>query len=221
MDTRVQLTPLASLEASFALDEHLGEGEGRPAGRLWIHGPSLVPGMRDMRLPGADRAVSHFRSLGYEVHVRSSGGRLVVLDEGVLNVAIAFSGDDLPPVEEGFRRMADILAQGLRRLDVPLAVGEVAGSICAGRYDLSSGGRKVAGLSQRRRRRFALIHAFLLVEGTGREREDPARAFYDLAEAAPEDGVRQGSMAALAEVRRAITVRAAADALEGVLEALP
>ncbi len=220
METRVQLAPLASLEASFAVDEHLGEGEGQALARLWRHGPSLVPGMRDMRLPGAEEAVSHFRSLGYEVHLRSSGGRLVVLDEGVLNVAIAFSGGELPTVEDGFRLMADTLSRALAGLGVACAVGEVAGSICAGRYDLSLDGRKIAGLSQRRRRTFALIHAFLLVEGTGQGREEIARAFYDLAGAAPQDGVRQGSMAALAEVLRDVTLAAAAEALQAALEAL-
>jgi octanoyl-[GcvH]:protein N-octanoyltransferase len=188
--------------------------------RLWLHGPGLVPGMRDMRLPGAEDAVRHFRSLGYEVHLRSSGGRLVVLDEGVLNVAIAYAGEDLPGIEPGFQLMAGVLATALGDLGLDPAVGEVAGSICAGRYDLAVAGRKVAGLSQRRRRNFALIHAFLLVEGDGSSREDIAASFYRLAGASPEEGIRRGTMAALRELRHDVTLAMAADALMQVLTRL-
>ncbi len=173
-----------------------------------------------MRLPRADAAVAHFRARGYEVHLRSSGGRLVVLDEGVLNVAIAYAGERLPSVEAGFQLMAEVLSQALGELGLEPLVGEVAGSICSGRYDLSLGGRKVAGLSQRRRRNFALVHAFLLVEGEGRLREDLAASFYQLAGASPEEGVWPGTMAALAEFRHGMTIALAAEALSGVLTRL-
>ncbi len=176
--------------------------------------------MRDMRLPGAEDAVRHFRSLGYEVHLRSSGGRLVVLDEGVLNVAIAYAGEALPGIEPGFQLMAGVLSEALGDLGLEPVVGEVAGSICAGRYDLSIGGRKVAGLSQRRRRNFALIHAFLLVEGDGKGREDLAASFYGLARASAEEGIRPGTMAALQEFRHDMTVGMAVDALMRVLTRL-
>ena len=194
--------------------------EGESLARLWLHGPGLVPGMRDMRLPGADAAVAHFRSQGYDVHLRSSGGRLVVLDPGVLNVAIAYAGEGLPGVEQGFGLMADVLGRALGALGLASEVGEVEGSICAGRYDLAIGGRKVAGLSQRRRRNFALVHAFLLVEGSGEERERIANAFYALAGATERESIRPASMTTLAERLAGITVARAADAIGGVLRAL-
>ncbi len=212
--------PLASLEASFAIDEHLVAGDGQAKGRLWLHGPSLVPGMRDMRLPHAQEAVARFQARGYEVHLRSSGGRLVVLDEGVLNVAIAYAGADLPQIEPGFHLMADLIGQSLGSMGLQPLVGEVAGSICAGRYDLSLDGRKVAGLSQRRRRNFALIHAFLLVEGTGQSREELAADFYAAAGATSEESVRPGTMAALAEFHGDITVARASERLRAALDVL-
>jgi octanoyl-[GcvH]:protein N-octanoyltransferase len=189
-------------------------------GRLWLHRRSLVPGLLDRRLPRAEESFAYFRSQGYEVHLRSSGGRLVVLDEGVLNVAIAYSGERLPSVEQGFQTMADVLGGAIRSLGLEPLVGEVEGSICAGRYDLSIGGRKVAGLSQRRRRDFALIHAFLLVEGDGRQREALAAAFYHLAWGPEVVRIRRGSMAALAELRGGITMAAAARSLADVLRFL-
>ena len=195
-------------------------GEGESLARLWLHGPGLVPGLRDMRLPGAEAALAHFRAQGYAVHLRSSGGRLVVLDQGVLNVAITCAGERLPGVEQGFGLMADVLGRALAALGLASEVGEVEGSICAGRYDLSVGGRKVAGLSQRRRRNFALIHAFLLVEGSGEERERIATAFYALAGATQGDSIRPRSMTSLAEHLAAITVAQAAEAIGEVLRAL-
>jgi hypothetical protein len=76
----------------------------------------------------------------------------------------------------------------------------------------------VAGLSQRRRRTFALVHAFLLVEGRGEDRLAQAASFYHLAGAGPEDGVRSHTMAALAEERAGITVPGAASVLRDVLQ---
>ena len=220
MEIRLDLAPLATLAETFAVDEHLCTGEGKRMGRLWRHGPSLVPGLRDMRLPMAQAAVAALRAEGVEVHERSSGGRLVVLDEGVVNIAIAFSGQDLPSVEAGFRLMADVLLEALVSCGLRPGVGEVPGSICPGRYDLALDGRKVAGLSQRRRRTYALIHAFLLVEGTGAERLERAEDFYRRAGAPPEEGVRPGSMAALQELDPALGVSSVAGALAAALRSL-
>ncbi len=79
-------------------------------------------------------------------------------------------------------------------------VGEVAGSICPGSHDVSVAGRRAAGLSQRRRRHFALVHAFLLVEGTGKRREEQAMTFYALAGTPEQDKVAPDTMAALCEL---------------------
>ncbi len=221
MDTLIHLDPLPSVESSFAIDEHLSEQAGTRLARLWCHRPSLVLGLRDARLPHADEAISHFRSLGFEVHVRTSGGRLVVLDEGVLNVAIAFSGEHLPSVDEGFRLITATFRESIHGLGLDCEVGEIPGSVCAGKYDISIEGRKIAGVSQRRRRAFALLHGFLLVEGTGRQRAQDAITFYDLAGAPPKDAVQPGTMAALSEFQGSCTIQTAARAVEDVLRAIP
>lgn len=221
MDTLIHLDPLPSVETSFTIDEHLSEQGGSPLARLWRHRPSLILGLRDARLPRADEAIAHFRSLGVEVHVRTSGGRLVVLDEGVLNLAIAFSGEYLPSVDEGFRLITETIREAIHRLGLDCQMGEIPGSICAGKYDISIEGRKVCGVSQRRRRQFALLHAFLLVEGSGTDRTKEAVTFYELAGAPPADSVRQGTMAALGELREGCTVSATTRTLEEVLHAIP
>ncbi len=217
MDTLIHLDPLPSLESSFAVEDHLSEGPSGAVARIWRHRPSLVLGLRDARLPDADAAIAHFRSQGFDVHVRSSGGRLVVLDEGVLNVALGFSGERLPSVDEGFRLMTDLIRDVIRRCGVDPEVGEIPGSICPGRYDVAVRGRKVAGLSQRRRRDYALVHAFLLVEGTGDAREQLAMQFYSIAHAPVADAVLPGTMAALGEFRSETTIALVVDILQGVL----
>jgi len=220
MDTRLDLVPRPTLAESFAADEHLAEGEGTACARLWRHGPAIVAGGLDMRLPRAQEALAELHATGRDVHVRSSGGRLVVLDGGVLNIALAFSGTAPPGIDGGFRLLADLLCRALERLALPPSVGEVRGAICPGRHDIAVGGRKVAGLAQRRRRNFALLHAFLLVEGRGRERERVARDFYRLAGAPPEQTVLEGSMAALAELRRDVSLEGAAGVLQDLLRDL-
>lgn len=191
------LRPLPSLADSFRVEEQLA-ASGSPALRLWCHGAALVTGGRDRRLPGYGLAVETFSARGWEVFGRSSGGSLVVLDEGVLNVSVAWAGSDLPSLEQAFSKLHAVLRSGLLALGLDaLSQGEVAGSICPGPGDLAREGRKLAGLSQQRRRQHVLAHAFLLVEGRAEHRLATARAFYQLAGLG--DAIRPGTMETVSE----------------------
>jgi len=192
--TLLQLNPLPTLRQSLEIDEDL------PAetARFWRHGPGVVLGLRDMRLSRAEDAVREFREMGLDVHVRASGGALVVLDRGVLNIALGFRGESLPSIDEGYQLMTVLLTRGLATWGLTALSGEVDRSICPGRSDLSVAGRKVAGLSQRRRHAFVLVHAFLLVEGTGRARGLVAESFYRRAGGDP-GTIRPDSMISMAE----------------------
>lgn len=193
----IHVPEAGTLADHLAKDEHLA---GRHA-RIWtVSRPGVVLGLRDTRLPRLEEATALLARQGFEVHVRASGGRLVVQDPGVLNVAFAYAGEELPTLEALFAEMTDLLARFAGGFGLAVDVGEVPGSICAGSSDLAVGGRKVAGLSQRRRRTFALVHAFILVEGTGEERLRTADAFYRAAGASPAEGVRPGTMVALSEL---------------------
>ncbi len=192
------LAPRPSLAESFVAEEQLALSAS-PQLRLWTHGRALVAGSRDGRLPDFERARSAYCQQGWEMHLRTSGGGLVVLDEGVLNVSLAWRQEALPSLEAGYATMRQVLSVALGRLGVDaVASGEVAGSLCPGRSDLSIDNRKLAGISQRRRRQFLLVHAFVLVSGRADDRITTGRSFYQLAGGRPELVV-SGTMCTVSE----------------------
>ncbi|MHB1506200.1 MAG: lipoate--protein ligase family protein [Sulfobacillus sp.] len=192
------LAPRPSLAESFVVEEQLA-ALGPCELRLWTHGPAIVAGSRDGRLPGFEQASRAFSALGYEVHLRSSGGGLVVLDPGVLNVSIAWHQELVPTIEEAYAIMHQVLRLACAQSAGPeLVTGEVAGSLCPGRSDLAICGRKVAGISQSRRRQFVLVHAFVLVGGVAADRISLGQEFYRLA-GCPADAVTSGTMCTLSE----------------------
>jgi len=172
------------LQEQFETDQRLlrevAAGQRPPTVRLWRHRGALALGYRDTRLPGWREAADRIAARGFAVAVRPSGGLAVPLDPGVLNISL-FYPDPTGAVEPGFRAMHRLLAACLRSLGLEPRVGEVPGGYCPGRSDMSVGGRKVAGVSQRRTRGAAGVMAFLLVEGEGAARGWLAAEFYRLA----------------------------------------
>jgi octanoyl-[GcvH]:protein N-octanoyltransferase len=55
---------------------------------------------------------------------------------------------------------------------------EIVGSYCPGSYDLSIGGKKFAGISQRRMRGGVAVQIYLCVDGSGSERAALIGEFY-------------------------------------------
>jgi octanoyl-[GcvH]:protein N-octanoyltransferase len=192
---------------SFALDELLGKAAGnggQPVCHLWRHPRAFVMGTRDSRLPHAAEAIRRLEEAGYSTLVRNSGGAAVPLDLGVVNLSLIL------PISEGkqdfrtdFERMHRLIrrtvAAGGREIDR----GEVAGSYCPGDYDLQLDGLKFCGIAQRRQLRAMIIQAFIVVEGSGMERGELVRAFYERAASGAESdsfpAVRPEVMTSLAE----------------------
>lgn len=176
---------VSELYLPFAIDEWMGKKVGAGAEafiHLWRFPKGLVIGLRDSRLPHAERALLDFGSGGWGVAVRNSGGAAVPLDEGVLNVSIIL------PLERGnldfhddFEFMIDFIRESLRVFGIAFESGEVQGAYCPGDYDLSIGGRKFCGISQRRQRSAFIIQAFIVVEGKAEDRAEAARRFYQTA----------------------------------------
>lgn len=179
------------LEPVFAREdawlEAIGSGQSQPVLHLWRHQRAVVLGYRDTRLPRWQEAAGALAAEGYQVAVRPSGGTAVPLDAGVLNVSLLYPAAGLQ-IQDGFDAMATLLGLALRPLGLEAVRGLVPGGYCPGDSDLAVGGRKVAGISQRRRLRATLVHAFLIVEGSGAGRGQVAARFYALA--AP--GLRPG-----------------------------
>lgn len=148
---------------------------------MWRHQKAVLLGARDAALPGSAKAIARLCTLGYAVAVRPFGGLAVVLDEGVLNVTLILPGS--PAMDEGFTALSAML-QGAFGTYGAIHVGEVAGSYCPGRYDLSLFGRKIIGIAQRRIAGAVAISAFVNVGPGTATREHVVNQFYkDCAEA--------------------------------------
>lgn len=155
-----------------------------PVLHVWRHRKALVLGLRDRKLPSAREAMESFRAEGWSVMVRNSGGAVVPLDEGVLNATVIMpSKPGKMALHADFAMMANFVREAVGRTGAGLGaeIGEVAGAYCPGEFDLSAGGRKFCGIAQRRKLGAYAIQAFVVAEGSGRERAETAGRFYRLA----------------------------------------
>jgi octanoyl-[GcvH]:protein N-octanoyltransferase len=199
----------------FAIDElEIGKvGQGAPPLlHFWVHRRGLAAGIRDAKLPHAAEAMEALRRQGTRTAIRHSGGSAVPLDEGVLNVSLIVPKPTASlDFREDFARMAELLRSAIRVCGQEMQQGEVIGSYCPGDYDLSIRGKKFCGIAQRRQTKAIAVQAFVVVEGSGEERLQRAKAFYDRAVGEADRGadrcgrtlcypkLRSGTVASLAE----------------------
>ncbi|QFF97884.1 lipoate--protein ligase family protein [Psychrobacillus glaciei] len=170
---------------SFAADDllcHLvGQGQSPATIRTWVHTNTVVLGIQDHRLPFVDDAQNFLRTQGFAPIVRNSGGLAVVLDDGVLNVSIVLSENKQSiDISTGYEVMLEFVKLLFPEAEGKIEAYEIVGSYCPGSYDLSIGGKKFAGISQRRLRQGIAVQVYLCVEGSGSERADLIRQFYEI-----------------------------------------
>ncbi len=174
--------PPDSPAMGVAWDEALLRVGTRPTLRLWINRPCLVLGRFDVRLPRLAHAVGVLGREGVALVRRSSGGTAVWHDATVLNVSVVVPKADAPAgVHETFESLGAGMVAGLRSLGLEAGFGRVPGTYCDGPHNLVVGGRKVAGLSQARKRGTVLVHASVLVGTALDEMHERIERFYTLA----------------------------------------
>ncbi len=197
----------------FAFEETLcrdvGSGASPPAVHIWSHPGGLALGLRDSKLPFAREAMEELEAAGVRTAVRHSGGAAVPLDRGVLNVALLLPKSRAAlDFHRDFRLLASIIVSAVAvshpETAARIEAGEIAGSYCPGEYDLAVAGRKFCGIAQRRQNDAYFVHAFIIVSGSGRERGEQVRRFYERAAGGAEGlsypAVRPETMASLAEL---------------------
>lgn len=170
---------------SFAADDLLcqlvGQGQSPATLRTWVHNNTVVLGIQDHRLPFVEDAQDFLRTQGFAPIVRNSGGLAVVLDDGVLNISIVLSemkeSIDIPT---GYEVMLAFVQLLFPEAEGKIKAYEIVGSYCPGSYDLSIEGKKFAGISQRRLRQGIAVQVYLCIEGSGSERADLIRQFYEI-----------------------------------------
>lgn len=169
---------------SFAIDDTLsasvGSGESVPTARAWVHHDTIVLGIQDTKLPYLQEGVSFLQQKGYKVIVRNSGGLAVVLDEGVVNISLIFpEAEKAIDINKGYDAMWELIKQMFSTFSAEIEAREIVGSYCPGSYDLSVGGKKFAGISQRRLRGGVAVQIYLCAFGSGSERAAVLKQFYE------------------------------------------
>lgn len=178
-----QVQPHDDARYSFAMDDALaisvGNLQSPPALRMWVHEQVVILGIPDARLPYKEAAVNWLHSQGYKTVVRNSGGLAVVLDKGVLNISIILPNTKEVSIHEGYDAMTGFVQYLFKKWTSNIKACEVVGSYCPGDYDLSINGKKFAGISQRRVRNGMAVQVYLCIEGSGRERAELIKQFYE------------------------------------------
>lgn len=179
--TGLYLDPLQSFGLDDTLCASVGEGHAPATARFWVHRPTVVLGTQDTRLPFLQDGLDFLKGEGYHVIVRNSGGLAVLLDEGVLNFTIVLPEKEKGiDINRGYEAMFHLIKEMARPYGKEVEKGEIVGSYCPGSYDLSIGGKKFAGISQRRLRHGVAVQIYLCVEGSGSGRAQVIKKFYDL-----------------------------------------
>lgn len=174
-------SPLESFAADDTLCQLVGQGQSPATIRTWVHDESVVLGIQDHRLPHIQEGMELLKEQGFEPIVRNSGGLAVVLDPGVLNISIVLSEkEDKIDINTGYDVMVELIKRLFPKAADKIEAYEIVGSYCPGSYDLSIGGKKFAGISQRRLRQGIAVQIYLCIEGSGVARAKLVRDFYQI-----------------------------------------
>ncbi|SDZ68945.1 octanoyl-[GcvH]:protein N-octanoyltransferase [Evansella caseinilytica] len=177
-DAGLTMNPIHSFAMDDTLCRKIAAEPDWGIARSWVHHSTVVLGIQDSRLPHVEDGISFLRQQGYHVIVRNSGGLAVVLDKDILNLSLIFKEDKGMSIDHGYELMVAMMKRILP-FGEKIEDGEIKESYCPGRYDLSINGKKFAGISQRRLRGGVAVQIYLAVSGSGAQRAELIRQFYE------------------------------------------
>jgi lipoate-protein ligase A len=150
---REPASPAAMLRTEQDLLDDVRDGKLPPICRIWQASSCIVVPRHLTDLPLFAEARAVMEAMGWPVLSRPSGGSPVPLMPGILNLSFVYpvAANTAWGLEVAYRHLLDPLRQALRDFGLPTQIGEVKGSLCAGRFDLAVAGGKIAGTAQRRR----------------------------------------------------------------------
>lgn len=177
------LGPMFDALQSFAADDTLctsvGAGASPATARAWVHHQTVVLGTQDTKLPFLQDGLRVLENAGYRYIVRNSGGLAVLLDEGVLNLSLIFPDTEKGiDIDRGYDAVWKLVQLMFHDYPEEIEAREIIGSYCPGSYDLSIRGKKFAGISQRRIKNGVAVQIYIGVTGSGAERAELIRKFY-------------------------------------------
>jgi octanoyl-[GcvH]:protein N-octanoyltransferase len=140
--------------------------------RVWTNDTCVVASRAQSVSPHFESARCLSEKAGWPVVVRRSGGSAVVHRAGIVNVSLRriLSPESQSWMTEGYEELLVILVAALGRFGAPCDYGPVVGAYCNGRYNLRSGGRKLAGTAAcsftAGGSRYGVFHASITVTGS-------------------------------------------------------
>lgn len=180
-NTGLYVSALHSFGMDDTLCDSIGKGNSPATSRTWVHDRTIVLGIQDTKLPHLKKALTFLESEGYNYIVRNSGGLAVVLDQDVLNISLILPEQEKGiDINSGYDTMWELIQDMFSDFPQKIEAKEIVGSYCPGSYDLSINGKKFAGISQRRMRSGVAVQIYLCVRGSGQERANIIRKFYEL-----------------------------------------
>ncbi|MGM0125079.1 octanoyl-[GcvH]:protein N-octanoyltransferase [Enterococcus sp. AZ194] len=146
---------------------------------FWQLKQTMILGMKDTRVPHLAAGIKTLQKDNYQPLVRNSGGLGVISDAGVLNVSlilpISVNGQKTS-IDEGYEAMLTLVRSAFS--SDAIEAYEITDSYCPGTYDLSIGGKKFAGIAQRRVKNGLAIMMYLSIEGDQLARGSVVQRFY-------------------------------------------
>lgn len=138
----------------------------RPAILIWQPlAPALVIPESWTRRDGVRAAEAPLAAAGWPLVARASGGGAVPQGPCTLNLAVVLPLAPGFRIETGYHLICGMLSEALTRFEIDADTGPVEGAFCDGAWNITVGGRKLAGTAQRWRAGngtgAALLHAAL------------------------------------------------------------
>lgn len=123
---------------------------GQPGVLVWsaMSQAIIVPETLTRR-EGVMAAMPALAAAGWPVLARSSGGGAVPQGPGTLNLSLVLPLAPGFQIGEGYDLICDILADALLQLAITADTGAIDGAFCDGAWNITVGGRKLAGTAQR------------------------------------------------------------------------
>src|SRR5699024_3634791 len=112
--------------------------------------------------------------------IRNSGGLAVFLDSGVLNMSMIIPNNRGVTIHNGYNMMYEFIKKLFKPYTDAIKAYEIVGSYCPADYDLSIGGIKFAGISQRRVRNGVAVQIYMDIEGSSKKRAKLVKEFYTI-----------------------------------------
>ncbi|WP_086347890.1 lipoate--protein ligase family protein [Candidatus Enterococcus clewellii] len=171
-----KLAPFALTDALVAFSEQ----HQQPILHFWQLDQTMILGMKDTRVPFLSDGLSSLRNNGYDAVVRNSGGLGVIADKGTLNASLILPqpSDHKFTIDEGYIFMWQWIRLAFEQSGKDIEAYEISTSYCPGTFDLSIGGKKFAGIAQRRVKNGLAIMAYLSIEGEQQLRGETVQEFY-------------------------------------------